>query len=314
MRGLSQNIHLRRYLLASLCAVRAGRLRGRSSMPCNWAFCDSPIKQGLSVVGALCGLLCLCSPAQAEWVSYGYRKIWVEQVLFHDFGLKVYYTGNSELIFRDETTDEILFVVPLDFGEGLEGFQTFMDPSGLETVLFAVSSPGQVRFFRIDNGQEVFVQVTEAGEFRVLDTRPDFPGRSVAVIRSWYAAQSRIKEQQVVRVTSPRQWEQLWIAHRGEGSPAPRINFKQDMVVAVFFGTDVNSDGCEVLAVREDAQRLVLYLRQKKFRASGGIRPASPVGFFVLPLNERAILVKEKVFVSAGQPYHWQALAELPRQ
>ncbi len=78
---------------------------------------------------------------------------------------------------------------------------------------------------------------------------------------------SGIKERKVVLIKSEKEWGDLWRLHKGAflpEQPIPRVDFRQEMVVAVFSGEKKSGGyGIEITKIeekQEEGELIVLFL------------------------------------------------------
>ncbi len=265
--------------------------------------------------GVLC-LICLTAAlssgvAHAEWVQCGVQKVWVQEPNFHDYGLKVYYAGNGQLVFWDEKTESVRFCFPVEYSSSLDGFFSFKagKNSEEEKVVFAVSLLLRPRYIDIATGTEVYVSMTDKGTY-YIDSQPyKFPGEPVNVIKQWHSHDSLIADPEYHKITSSKEWEDLWRRHQSPGVPVLSVNFRNKMIVALLCGVKINSAGIEIVDVRETQEEIDVYFRQLRVRAEGGVLSGKLAGFVLLPRSSKKVVIKEETFIGKGLPLRWKTVA-----
>ncbi len=147
----------------------------------------------------------------------------------------------------------------------------------------------------------------------------DIKTRSPAVV--WSGANSAIEGPAYMRITSDRQWRDLWLRHSGikpkahdelHNSPCiPTVDFRRFMVIAVFVGERNCTQGIRVRPAAEDAKLLrVRYSVQ--FYAHFRKDITRPYGILVLPRVSKTVIVEEMGANDAkGKPI-WHKKQEFP--
>jgi hypothetical protein len=139
---------------------------------------------------------------------------------------------------------------------------------------------------------------------------------------TWFGRDSAVKEQSFYRVTDDDGWLRLWEKHTGQPAKRgnfdqpfiPKINFDKCMVVAIFKGAKVNSNGVIVLSVTEDEKRMLFRFDESTFQtfgqdARGGAVDVTPFGIFVLPRSSKPLVLEENVQGLKDQPEKWKERA-----
>ncbi|MFA5261068.1 MAG: hypothetical protein WC450_07570 [Candidatus Omnitrophota bacterium] len=249
--------------------------------------------------------------AWAEWVSCGSSKVWVQTPSFEDYGLRVYSSGTDRLVFIDAKTEEVRFCIPVQYGSILDGFFSFSDGDGSDDqrAVFAVRDVTFPRYYDIESGQEVYVDQAADGSYFVSPRPREREGTSVTMLNFWHSQNSLVIEPEYHKILSSSDWERLWIRHRGQGSPVPRVEFRTEMLVAILCGRQVNSTGIEIVDVRELPEEIVVYFRQVHIKNDGGSYSCTPTGFLVLPRSGKRIVLKEEMYVDKGLPLRWVSRA-----
>jgi hypothetical protein len=143
---------------------------------------------------------------------------------------------------------------------------------------------------------------------------------------SWYGPKSAIREAKFTRVTNAEQWAKLWEEHEGKptavdnvGAPfIPRINFEKCMVIGVFQGATVNSNGVLIEGVAEEPDCIRVRYGEMTYQTAGGLNgggggavKVTPFGIFVVPRSNKPIVIEENVQGLKDNPAQWKARAKL---
>ena len=159
----------------------------------------------------------------------------------------------------------------------------------------------------------------------------------VPVYVTFSGANSHVAEKRQYRITSEKEWRDLWRRHFGhkpnEEQPlaplwtvpyVPDVDFDQCMVVAVFLGGSKNSAGVKTASVTEDRECLRLRFRDLAYQTSILPGPVpidprwaarikeiqdgavTPYGMFVLPRSSKPLVLEEGVPVNKGGPPVWK--------
>ena len=155
---------------------------------------------------------------------------------------------------------------------------------------------------------------------------------------TWRGAHSRIAERCQYRITSEKEWVDLWLRHVGykpEGeqyevwsNPAdvPRVDFDEYMIVAIFSGRSVNCDGMEAVSVMEETECLRFRFRgmfYQTFKIHGeghflssaanseaalfdGPVHTTPYAMLVVPRSTKPLVLEENVQSQIGAPPAWK--------
>jgi hypothetical protein len=134
----------------------------------------------------------------------------------------------------------------------------------------------------------------------------------------WSGIDSAVTAQSCSRITTVEEWRQVWGAHAGRevgqrsydlDPSVPKVDFDHFIVIAVFQGSDFQSDGLrfESAIWEEKPQRtLVVSYSDASYSMTGTGRrtepsPAvTPFAFFVLPRSTEAVLVQEITWLKGG--------------
>ncbi len=109
---------------------------------------------------------------------------------------------------------------------------------------------------------------------------------------------------------------QLWRSN-GSKQPAPTVDFKRFMVLAVFGGKQSNCSGYELESSASkpdaiDVRVVPQFYQTLDSSPSGGADQSTPYGFFVLPKTVKPIVVLEPHYVRIGVIDRWDKRAKLP--
>ncbi len=98
---------------------------------------------------------------------------------------------------------------------------------------------------------------------------------------------SGIREATELAIRDAAAWNELWRRHVGTAArPAPAVDFEREMVIAVFAGESVWSNGLVIIRVVRDVDRLVVYYAladMKPLPISQNVVPAMPFHIVRVP-------------------------------
>lgn len=147
---------------------------------------------------------------------------------------------------------------------------------------------------------------------------------------TFHGEHSAIAKKRYVKITDAQQWAKLWGEHLGKPvgrkygyfyNPlnVPDIDFKNNMVVAIFQGARWNSAGV-TLKQFLDGDELTLRFDDNSYQttvievADGKVpeqAKSKPFGMFVLPKTDKTIVLEENVQNRVAKPPKWQARGKL---
>lgn len=158
------------------------------------------------------------------------------------------------------------------------------------------------------NGEQV--QVEEIAPIEEREVPKPAKAETLTVLREWTGADSKIDEPRVVLVKDDRALQRVWMEHlTGEvlvGIEFPLVDFRNEVVLAVFGGKGWNSRGYRVVEILQGAQVYTVRIEKQSFQTAGGAVEASPFGIFVLPRSDRPIRVEQNVQNIIGEPPLWE--------
>ncbi len=134
-----------------------------------------------------------------------------------------------------------------------------------------------------------------------------------------WGAQSRIESRSYLKITTPEEMTERWLAHLGEDEEkhsayyntagVPDVDFSRCMVIAIFQGRSWNSAGVQVRSILEEDDRIVVRYDDRSYQTAGpdggGVRVAA-FGFFVLPKSPKPVVIEENVQGLIGEPPLWK--------
>jgi len=153
-------------------------------------------------------------------------------------------------------------------------------------------------------------------------TAEDVPA-PVPVYVTWRGAHSRLAEKRQYRITTEKEWVDLWLRHVGHKpkgtqydlwkNPAnvPHVDFGRCMIVAVFQGQSWNSAGVTAESVAEEGDCLRFRCDDDSYQTAGingdggGIR-VTAYGMFVLPRSTKPLALEENVQGLLGELPVWK--------
>jgi hypothetical protein len=121
---------------------------------------------------------------------------------------------------------------------------------------------------------------------------------------------SHITEQKCYRVTSAKEWSQLWQVHKGRKATSeydeyydrltlPMVDFDRYMVIAVFRGLVDNNAGLSVASINEEQSRIIFRFWDKVYQTNLTSEDdrvegkATVYGFFIVPHSKKRLVVQE---------------------
>jgi hypothetical protein len=141
---------------------------------------------------------------------------------------------------------------------------------------------------------------------------------NVKPIMTLYGRHSKIAKEKVLRVTSAKQWKDLWMLHR-IGSTNPKdlpdnfeyaeLDFDRVMVVGVFGGPGF---GYTADSISDDGRRLTIRLDAHPFQSGGRYQPVEGWGILVLPFSEKEIVLEQDVKSLIADPPKWVEWVRIP--
>lgn len=262
-------------------------------------------------------------PVQAKWMNCPDRNRWVEEPNFtrslenpetNSAEVNFYYTGDGYVILEDTAGGNIRSCFFVGLGKRLSTVLIKdKDTYGGYIRVLVVTETGNRQYYRVDNGEEIYLQKNDQGYLDASDQPAPIEGDKIGVLDNWYGPTSLITTPEYDRITDQFAWKELWGRHAGAGATPPKVLFVSNMVVAIFLGERINSGGVHLYEVRETQDALVFYFDQRSVKSVGGINATSPVGFFVVPRSTKKIILMEKV---PGErygfdPYYWKKVGEI---
>lgn len=139
-------------------------------------------------------------------------------------------------------------------------------------------------------------------------------GRTALVVLS--SKDSHIREQGLRRISSAKEWRNLWLEHVGDKydtihRPSMEIDFEQCMVIAIFGGDTYASWGYRVEEVRENESAVFLrysnisyqtgYTVGENAEEPAGTHDATPFAFVVLRKSKKLVVVEETTHTMDGK-------------
>lgn len=137
--------------------------------------------------------------------------------------------------------------------------------------------------------------------------------RPIEVVSEWSGANSRIEERTYVRISSEKEWEKLWERHLE--TERPDVDFSRAMVIGIFKGKGMNSDGVVIASVAEDDDTIRFRFDDASYQTmgpGGGGRKVTAYGLFALPRSGKPVVLEENVQGLLGHPPVWRERARLP--
>ena len=127
---------------------------------------------------------------------------------------------------------------------------------------------------------------------------------------SWSGPHSGLPERCHFRITSEKQWRDVWTRHVGDAAEkdtfgyvvVPAVDFERCMVVAVFQGRRENNNGVVAVSVTEDGEQMKVRLQPKPYQTGPVGDPVTPYGIFVLPRSAKSLLLEEDARRNWGPP------------
>lgn len=225
-------------------------------------------------------------------------------------GVEAYLSLTADLVVIDAKTKKTLWSI---FAGGFWSELAFKDTRDEKTnenivLLELRGKTADRRYFEIMTGKEKYLKNAN-GVFIASDEKEKDPGREVKIVDLYTGGDSAIEEKEYMKITSPREWEELWQRHskRTAGdyeqreklrfpferlseeqqklykeSPAyqmdlatrkrpdkPDIDFGKNSVIALFQGKMVNCSGYNLTRAVEDGGVITLYIQGLYFQSFG---------------------------------------------
>lgn len=134
----------------------------------------------------------------------------------------------------------------------------------------------------------------------------------------WWGPKSAVKSADYAVARDEKSWLELWARHTdkevvknhiSEPIDAPRVDFDQCMVVAIFKGDSWNSSGVIITSITRDKGELRVRFDERTYQTAGpnggGVR-VSPYGLFVIPKDPGDVVIEENVQGLKNQPPKWR--------
>lgn len=148
--------------------------------------------------------------------------------------------------------------------------------------------------------------------------KSEFEGEppAVPVQGGWQGQDSRVVQEDIERVLDAAGWKALWQRH-APGTPAPEVDFKKAMVVAVFWG-ELKNDGrwARLRSVTESPGNSFIDIVLDLYLAGDLIpkKTVRPYLFVVLPRSASAVSVVLRSSVMMTRPeVAYRVMGELQR-
>jgi hypothetical protein len=135
---------------------------------------------------------------------------------------------------------------------------------------------------------------------------------------------SEIAQARHLRIVDQKDWAAVWREHRGKEAEknaysepvVPDVNFQGCMVVAVFRGQTVNSNGLYLVSLEDRADAIVLRYDSHSFQTAsligdpgGGASAVRPYGIFVVPRSDKELVIEQNVQNLKNHPPIWKERA-----
>ena len=143
---------------------------------------------------------------------------------------------------------------------------------------------------------------------------------------TWSGPDSAIQMPKYECARNEKDWAALWEKHSGaplkrdnvQQPFMPHVDFEQCVVVAVFKGPGVNSNGVIVSEIVEEPDRILFRYDESTYQVSFGLndKPRElpkvyPFGIFVLPKTSKPIVLQENTQGLKDEPPKWTERAKL---
>lgn len=136
---------------------------------------------------------------------------------------------------------------------------------------------------------------------------------------------THIKARGCSLIATADEWVDLWLRHTGQSTEGmyfdgkykywtnpggvPTVDFTRCVVVALFQGPGLNSEGLDVAAVVTEGEATVLRLAEKWYQSMGNGNNAAVYGFFVMPRTDKVLVIEENDQHTIGRPPIWKERA-----
>lgn len=155
-------------------------------------------------------------------------------------------------------------------------------------------------------------------------------GKPVALLDHWTGDWCGIASRSAFVVSAAENWRAFWTKFAGAGQSlpetragrpsvaldpaAPEIDFSKALAVVVLGGDRSNSSGFTRYGVWEDAERMLLRVRDNSYQTGGrfgGAVRVRPYGLFVVPRTGKKIVVEMNVQRYIAGPPRWKAILDV---
>jgi hypothetical protein len=136
--------------------------------------------------------------------------------------------------------------------------------------------------------------------------------QSVTPAIALFGQRSEMAEHSISLISNEHKWAATWYAHTGVRVGAPRIDFKNYVVLAAFNGRSAQTSGFELISTSLSIDTLNIRLRPMWYSVGGGRlgsveelakRHASTAyGFFVFPRTFTKVVVEEQLLGPKNEP------------
>ena len=136
-----------------------------------------------------------------------------------------------------------------------------------------------------------------------------------------YGRNSKITEAKLLRVTSEKEWNALWMEHKtGDRDPKTlsgdleyvELDFGNVMAIAVFEGEAVNCRGYTAHSISEDAKRITVRVMAHRYGSLGETPATQAWGILVLPKSGKEIVLEHDVRRQKSGPPVWKEWKKFP--
>jgi hypothetical protein len=221
-------------------------------------------------------------------------------------GVEAYLSLTEEVVVLDTKTKQSLWMNPIGAWYRILSFAGAKDAdTGQAIQLLRVGGvDGFGRFFEVWTGREKFLELD--GETLVArnERRRELRGQPVEVLKPLVRNESKITQPRCERITTKEAWGQLWKEHAGAQAVQPEIDFRQQMVVAIFRGETWNCKGSNFSMHSTAKERWSCLCEGGLPDWAAGDR-VCPYGIFIIPKSAKRLIIKVDSQAFIGGPAVW---------
>jgi len=230
---------------------------------------------------------------------------------FRGEDIEAYWSKTSQIVFV--VNQDPIYCVSLGFGWTPEGFTYGVDEnSGRRVLLFRIRGRSSQRYFNAREQREVY-RLPHRSSLVVSDAPALEPGVTMHSMKAWQGAYSSVDKAEYLRITTEVQWHELWQRHDKTGQPAPPVDFRKNMIIAILMGRTTNISRVCIVDLRKIDYVLRFRFAGESYQTVGAVDNVTPFGFFVMPKMNNKIVLQENIQTNPESPAHWKKRAEFDK-